>query len=59
MSKDVPLADVSPGNDWWPPANQMGVTTHATFGSVQAKRPPEHDQLAADARQLTKIAVSE
>ena len=46
VSEDVPVIDVSPGNDWtrvrvwWPPTNQMGVTEYATFGlSRRTARP--------------------
>ena len=65
VSENVPVIDVSPGNDWtrvrvwWPPANQMGVTEYATFGFVEAKSPPEHDRISANARQLINIAISE
>ena len=65
VSENVPVIDVSPGNDWtrvrvwWPPANQMGVTEYATFGFVEANSPPEHDQISANARQLINIAISE
>ena len=65
VSEDVPVIDVSPGNDWtrvrvwWPPTNQMGVTEYATFGFVEANRPPEHDQISANARQLVEVAISE
>ena len=65
VSGDVPVIDVSPGNDWtrvrvwWPPTNQMGVTEYATFGFIEAKSPPEHDQISANARQLINIAISE
>ena len=65
VSEDVPVIDVSPGNDWtrvrvwWPPTNQMGVTDYATFGFIEAKSLPEHDPIAANARQLINIAVSE
>lgn len=65
VSGDVPVIDVSPGNDWtrvrvwWPPTNQMGVTEYATFGFIEAKSLPEHDQISANARQLINIAISE
>ena len=65
VSEDVPVIDVSPGNDWtkvrvwWPPANQMGVTEYATFGFVEANSPPEHDRISANARQLINIAIRE
>jgi surface antigen len=65
VSEDVPVIDVSPGNDWtrvrvwWPPTNQMGVTEYATFGFVEANSPPEHDQISANARQLGEVAISE
>ena len=65
VSGDVPVIDVSPGNDWtrvrvwWPPTNQMGVTEYATFGFIEAKSLPEHDQISANARQLINIANSE
>ena len=64
VSEDVPVIDVSPGNDWtrvrvwWPPTNQMGVTEYATFGFVKANSLPEHDQISANARQLINIAIS-
>ena len=41
------------------PTNQMGVTDYATFGFIEAKSPPEHDQSSANARQLVNIAISE
>jgi hypothetical protein len=47
ISEDVPVVDVSPGNDWtrvrvwWPPTNQMGVTEYATFGFIEANRTSE------------------
>ena len=65
VSGDVPVIDVSPGNDWtrvrvwWPPTNQMGVTEYATFGFIEAKSPSEHDQISANARQLINIAIGE
>jgi CHAP domain len=65
VSEDVPVIDISPGNDWtkvrvwWPPTNQMGVTEYATFKFVEAKSLPEHDQISANARQLINIAISE
>ena len=65
VSEDVPVIDVSPGNDWtrvrvwWPPTNQMGVTEYATFGLIAAKSLPEHDQISANARQLINIAIGE
>jgi CHAP domain len=65
VSEDVPVIDVSPGKDWtrvrvwWPPTNQMGVTEYATFGFVEAKSPPEHDRISANARQLVEVAISE
>jgi hypothetical protein len=65
VSENVPVIDVSPGNDWtrvrvwWPPANQMGVTEYATFGFVEANSPPEHDQISASAPELINIANSE
>ena len=60
VSEDVPVIDVSPGNDWtrarvwWPPTNQMGVTEYATFGFIQANPPFEHDQISAKTRQLRR-----
>ena len=65
VSEDVPVIDVSHGNDWtrvrvwWPPTNQMGATDYATFGFVEANSPPEHDEISANARQLINIAISE
>ena len=65
VSEDVPVIDVSPGNDWtrarvwWPPTNQMGVTEYATFGFIQANPPFEHDQISAKTRQLSEVAISE
>jgi hypothetical protein len=56
VSEDVPVIDVSPGNDWtrvrvwWPSTNQMGVTEYATFGFIEASRPPE---------QLIEVAIGE
>ena len=65
VSEDVPVIDVSPGNDWtrarvwWPPTNQMGVTVYATFGFIEANRPSEHDQVSANTWQLDEVAVGE
>jgi surface antigen len=65
VNEDVPVIDVSPGNDWtrvrvwWPPTKQMGVTEYATFGFVEASRPSAHDQISANARQLGEVAISE
>ena len=61
----MPVIDVSPGNDWtrvrvwWPPTKQMGVTEYATFGFIKAGRPPDDDQISADARQLVGVAIGE
>ena len=61
----MPVIDLSPGNDWtrvrvcWPPTNQMGITEYTTFGFIEAKRPSEHDQISANARQLGEVPISE
>ena len=57
VSEDVPVIDVSPGNDWtrvrvwWPPTNLMGVTEYATFGFIEASSRPDDDQISADAHE--------
>ena len=37
----------------------MGVTEYTTFGLIEAKRPSEHDQISANARQLGEVPISE
>jgi hypothetical protein len=64
VSEDVPMIDVSPGNDWttvrvwWPPTKQMGVTEYATFGFIGASRPPDDDQISANAPQLVEVEMA-
>ena len=64
VSKDVPVIDVSHGNDWtsvrvwWPPTDQMGVTEYATFGFIEAGRARARPDLG-HLRQLVEVASSE
>ena len=41
VTKEEPILDVSPGNDWtavrvwWAPSRQFGITTYPTFGFIR------------------------
>jgi surface antigen len=53
ITRDEPVLDVSPGNDWsrvrvwWAPANALGSTVYSTYGFIAAARPRPHSDLVA------------
>jgi hypothetical protein len=65
ISEDQPVIDVSAANDWsvvrvwWPPSDQMGITTYAASGFILPDRPASHDQLIAATPQAVRLAENE
>jgi hypothetical protein len=54
ITRDEPVLDVSPGNDWsqvrvwWAPTGSLGTTTYATYGFIA----PEADGAVAEAPEM-------
>jgi surface antigen len=50
VTEDMPVIDVSPGNDWtvvrvwWPPIGQMGSRPYPTWGFILPEHPPNHSE---------------
>ena len=59
---DMPVIDVSAGNDWtlvrvwWPPTGQMGATAYSAYGFIHPDRPRPRDLLAAATPEAIRIA---
>ncbi len=64
VQQDQLVVDVSPANDWsevrvwYPPTDQLGTSTYATYGFVLPPRPATHDDLVRAVRPATLYAVS-
>jgi hypothetical protein len=62
VAADVPVVDVSPGNDWtlvrvwWPPLGQLGTALYPTWGFILPARPPSHDQQMLAMRRVIRLA---
>ncbi len=62
LDLDQLVVDVSARNDWtavrvwYPPTNQLGASTYATFGFVLPPSPMGHDELAQAAEPAARAA---
>jgi hypothetical protein len=65
VTKDMPVMDVSPANDWsavrvwWPPSGQMGSRHYPTWGFILPDRPMSRDGLEASMRETLRITSSD
>jgi hypothetical protein len=65
VTKDMPVVDVSPANDWsavrvwWPPAGQMGSRHYPTWGFILPDRPISRDGLEASMRETLRMTSSD
>lgn len=54
ITRDEPVTDVSPGNDWsrvrvwWAPSHALGVTVYPTYGFIAPNQPRPHRDLLAN-----------
>ncbi len=63
LDQDQLVVDVSPGNDWtqvrvwYPPVDQLGASTYATYGFILPPRPATYAELSRAIRPAAYYAV--